>query len=235
MPGVCCFWGAGERRPALDAGQLRIGVAHIGKRHAFGRVLTIDTGEDGHEFCAGDGLALLEGAVAIAGNGVDVGQCADRDRVPLAGRNVTEIVVAAVILLVRLLGHELIEQLGRRADIEQAAVHQATKEGRDVRQADLSSRSELIDHGGCLILAERTGRDVADDAVDKVIVVRDANLAQDLAEQTVVQLAIGRVGCAALRFRVCCESRDRSETEYQHEGHIRLNVLRICFIGFCLL
>ncbi len=99
MPGVCCFWGAGERRPALDAGQLRIGVAHIGKRHAFGRVLTIDTGEDGHEFCAGDGLARLEGAVAAAGNGTDVGQCADRDRVPLAGRNIAEAVVAAVIFI----------------------------------------------------------------------------------------------------------------------------------------
>ena len=72
----------------------------------------------------------------------------------MAGRNVTEIVVAAVILLVRLLCHELVEQLRCRADIEQAAV----------RQADLSSRSELIDHGGRLILAERTGRNVADDA-----------------------------------------------------------------------
>lgn len=135
----------------------------------------------------------------------------------------------------RLLGHELVEQLRRRADIEQAAVRQAAKQGRDVRQADLSSRSELIDHGGRLILAERTGRDVADDAVDKVIVVCDADLAQDLTEQTVVQLAIGRVGCAALRFRVCRESRDRSETECQHEGHIKLNVLRIYFTGFCLL
>lgn len=125
VPGVCCFWGSGERRPALDAGQLRIAAAHVGKRHAFGWVLTIDTGEDGHEFCAADRLSRLEGAVAVAGNGTDVGQCADRDRVPLAGRNVAEAVVAAVILLVRLLGHELVEQLGRRADIEQAAVRQA--------------------------------------------------------------------------------------------------------------
>ena len=88
-------------------------MAHVGKRHAFGCVHTIDPGENGHKFRAADGLARLEGAVAAAGNGPDVGQCADCDRVPLAGRNVTEIVAAAVILLVRLLGHELVEQLSR--------------------------------------------------------------------------------------------------------------------------
>ena len=69
----------------------------------------------------------------------------------------------------------------------------------------------------------------ADNAVDKAIVVRDADLAQDLAEQTVVQLAIGRVGCAALRFRVYCESRDRSETEYQHEGQYQTQRLAHLF------
>ena len=210
-------------------------------------------------------------------------------------------------------GHGCIaKQLRRRADVEQTAVRQAAEQGRDIRQADLSGRSELIDHGGCLILAERAGCDGidnaaaldlghagireqlgqeragglparvlllrilegeaeididavidhghdavrivavagdileqiadrhahdavgeiavaadmvdqifdvhADDAVDKVIVVGDADLAQDLAEQTVVQLTIGRVGCAALRFRACRESRDRSEAERQHEG-----------------
>jgi len=210
-------------------------------------------------------------------------------------------------------GHgRVAKQLRRRADVEQAAVRQAAKQSRDVRQADFPGRSKLIDHGGCLIVAERAGRDGvddavaldlghagireqigqeraggltarvlllrilesktevdidavidhghdavrvitvagdvleqiadrhahdavgeiavaadmvdqifdvhADDAVDKVIVVGDADLAQDLAEQTVVQLAIGRVGCAALRFRVCRESRDCSEAECQHEG-----------------
>ncbi len=210
-------------------------------------------------------------------------------------------------------GHgRVAKQLCRRADVEQAAVRQAAKQSRDVRQADFPGRSKLIDHGGCLIVAERAGRDGvddaaaldlghagireqigqeragglaarvlllrilesktevdidaviyhghdavrvitvagdvleqiadrhahdavgeiavaanmvdqifdvhADDAVDKVIVVGDADLAQDLAEQTVVQLAIGRVGCAALRFRVCRESRDCSEAECQHEG-----------------
>ena len=88
-------------------------VAHVGKRHAFGCVHAIDPGENGHKFRAADGLAWLEGAVAVAGNGPDVGQCADCDRVPLTGRNIAEAVAAAVILLVCLLGHELVEQLGR--------------------------------------------------------------------------------------------------------------------------
>ena len=210
-------------------------------------------------------------------------------------------------------GHcRIAEQLRRRTDIKEAAVRQAAEQGRDVRQAHLSGRSKLIDHGGFLIIAERAGRDGiddaaaldlghagvreqirqertgcltahilllrvcegepeidvnavidhrhdgvcivtvagdvleqiadrhahdavgeiavaadmvdqifdvhADDAVDKVIVVGDVDLAQNLTEQTVVQLAIGRVGCAALRFRVCRESRDCSEAECQHEG-----------------
>ena len=71
----------------------------------------------------------------------------------------------------------------------------------------------------------------ADDAVDKVIVVGDVDLAQDLTEQTVVQLAIGRVGCAALGFRVCSESRHRSETECQHEGQYQTQCLAHFFHG----
>ena len=227
-------------------------------------------------------------------------------------------------------GHgRVAKQLRRRADIEQAAVRQAAEQSCDVRQADFSGRSKLIDHGGCLIVAERAGRDGvddaaaldlghagvreqlgqeraggltarvlllrileskaevdidavidhghdavrvitvagdvleqiadrhahnavgeiavaadmvdqifdvhADDAVDKVIVVGDVDLAQDLTEQTVVQLAIGRVGCAALRFRICRESRDCSEAECQHEGQYQTQRLAHFFIGFCLL
>ena len=227
-------------------------------------------------------------------------------------------------------GHgRVAKQLRHRADIEQAAIRQAAEQSCDVRQADFSGRGKLIDHGGCLIVAERAGRDGvddaaaldlghagvreqlgqeraggltarvlllrileskavvdidavidhghdavrvitvagdvleqiadrhahdavgeiavaadmvdqifdvhADDAVDKVIVVGDVDLAQDLTEQTVVQLAIGRVGCAALRFRICRESRDCSEAECQHEGQYQTQRLAHFFIGFCLL
>ena len=71
----------------------------------------------------------------------------------------------------------------------------------------------------------------ADDAVDKVIVVGDVDLAQDLTEQTVVQLAIGRVGCAALGFRVCSESRDCSETECQYQSQHQAQCLAHFFHG----
>lgn len=223
-------------------------------------------------------------------------------------------------------GHcRIAEQLRRRTDIKEAAVRQAAEQGRDVRQAHLSGRSKLIDHGRRLIIAERAGCDGiddaaaldlghagireqigqeraggltarvlllrileskaevdidavidhghdavrvitvagdvleqiadrhahdavgeiavaadmvdqifdvhADDAVDKVIVVGDVDLAQDLTEQTVVQLAIGRVGCAALGFRVCSESRDCSETECQYQSQHQAQCLAHFFHG----
>ena len=71
----------------------------------------------------------------------------------------------------------------------------------------------------------------ADDAVDKVIVIGDVDLAQDLTEQTVVQLAIGRVGCAALGFCVCSESRHRSETERQYQSQHQAQCLAHFFHG----
>ena len=88
-------------------------AADIGKRHAARRIHTIDPGENGHELRAADGLIRMERAIAAAIDGAGVGQRADRSRVPLAGRNVAEAIAAAVVLLVRLLSHELIEHLGR--------------------------------------------------------------------------------------------------------------------------
>lgn len=72
----------------------------------------------------------------------------------------------------------------------------------------------------------------ADDTVDKIIVIGDVDPAQDLTEQAVVQLAIGRVGCAGLRLRgVCRESRDSSETECQHQGQYQAQCLAHFFHG----
>lgn len=74
------------------------------------------------------------------------------------------------------------------------------------------------------------------DAVNEVIVIGDVDPAQDLTEQAVVQLAIGRVGCAGLRLRgVCRESRDSSETECQHKGQYQAQCLAHFFMEFCLL
>ena len=76
----------------------------------------------------------------------------------------------------------------------------------------------------------------ADDTVDKNIVIGDVDPSQDLTEQAVVQLAIGRVGCAGLRLRgVCRESRDSSETECQHQGQYQAQCLAHFFMEFCLL
>ena len=72
----------------------------------------------------------------------------------------------------------------------------------------------------------------ADNAVNEVIVIGDVDPAQDLTEQAVVQLAIGRVGCAGLRLRgVCRESRDSSETECQHQGQYQAQCLAHFFHG----
>ena len=76
----------------------------------------------------------------------------------------------------------------------------------------------------------------ADNAVNEVIVIGDVDPAQDLTEQAVVQLAIGRVGCAGLRLRgVCRESRDSSETECQRQGQYQAQCLAHFFMEFCLL
>lgn len=359
-------------------------AAYIGKRHALGRVRTVDPGQNGHEFRAGDGLARLERAVAVALDGAGIGQRADRDHVPLAGRNIAEAIVAAVILLVRLCGHELIEQLGRLGARERAVGHKGgrgaagnigvvvgriqqagrlrrlragaaaavvahlgnvlfqqrhrllerdgaavverTDDRHNVLQVHIRRRNELrqqlrdlivcedaagkarqdgIDAGlrhtkGFQDLGKRllgglavraAGGNVADDltevdvhrvagdgddavhvvivagdvleqiahvhvhdavdeiavaanvvdqilniyadnAVNEVIVIGDVDPAQDLTEQAVVQLAIGRVGCAGLRLRgVCRESRDSSETECQHQGQYQAQCLAHFFHG----
>lgn len=375
-------------------------AAYIGKRHALGRVHTVDPGQNGHKFRAVDGLARLERAVAVALDGAGIGQRADRDRVPLAGRNIAEAIVAAVILLVRLCGHELIEQLGRLGARERAVGHKGgrgaagsigvvvgriqqagrlrrlragaaaavvatvtvvaaaavvaylgnvlfqqrhrllerdgaavverTDDRHNVLQVHIRRRNELrqqlrdlivcedaagkarqdgIDAGlrhtkGFQDLGKRllggladraAGGNVADDltevdvhrvagdgddavhvvivagdvleqiahvhvhdavdeiavaanvvdqilniyadnAVNEVIVIGDVDPAQDLTEQAVVQLAIGRVGCAGLRLRgVCRESRDSSETECQRQGQYQAQCLAHFFMEFCLL